>query len=86
MKEHLIDLNFINYLYFIFMIFFNKYSLNYNMQPEQFNIYKKNINYNSFINLKDLLIFQFNTLRDLTVVNYLGLIRDLELHYFFFIV
>src|SRR6185369_14226413 len=62
---------------------FNKFTLSYNMQVDQINIYKQNMNYNSLLNLKDFIILQFKTLRDLTVVNYPGLIRDLELHYFF---
>jgi len=53
------------------------------MQIDQINIYKQNMNYNSLLNLKDFFILQFSILRDLTVVNYPGLIRDLELHHFF---
>jgi len=52
------------------------------MQFDQINIYKQNMNYNSVLNLKDLIVLQFKTLRDLTVVNYPGLLKDLELHYF----
>jgi len=83
MKEHLIDLNILNYIYLILIFIFNKYTLSFNMQIDQINIYKQNMNYNSLLNLKDFIILQFKTLRDLTVVNYPGLIRDLELHYFF---
>src|ERR1700749_1535584 len=83
MKEHLIDFNFLNYLFLIFTIFLNKYTFNFSIQVEQINIYENYINYNSILNLKNLIISQFITLRDLTVVNYLGLFKDLELHYFF---
>jgi NADH:ubiquinone oxidoreductase subunit C len=82
MKERLIDLNFINYIYLLFMLIFNKFVISFNIQLEQINIYKQNMNYNSLLNLKDLKVLQFNTLRDLTVVNYPGLLKDLELHYF----
>jgi|SRR5437868_4447619 NADH:ubiquinone oxidoreductase subunit C len=83
MKEHLIDLNILNYIYLILIFILNKYTLSYNMQIDQINIYKQNMNYNSLLNLKDFFILQFSILRDLTVVNYPGLIRDLELHHFF---
>ena len=83
MKEHLIDLNILTYIFLILIFIFNKFTLSYNMQVDQINIYKQNMNYNSLLNLKDFIILQFKTLRDLTVVNYPGLIRDLELHYFF---
>jgi NADH-quinone oxidoreductase subunit C len=83
MKEHLIDLNFINYMLLLFTLIFNKYTLNYSIENEQINFYEKTINYNSFINLRSLIMFQFKTLRDLTVINYLGLLKDLELYYIF---
>jgi NADH-quinone oxidoreductase subunit C len=83
MKEHLIDLNFFNYIYIIFSIIFNKFVFNINMQNNQINIFKKNMNYNSFLNIKEFNLLRFQTLRDLTVVNYPGLLKELELHYFF---
>lgn len=83
MKELWIGLNLINYLYLLYKIFFEKVVFNYNVQLEQINIYKINLNYNSILNLAEVLIFKYKTLRDLTVVNYPGFFKELELHYFF---
>jgi NADH:ubiquinone oxidoreductase subunit C len=83
MKELWTDLNLINYLCLLYKIILDKFSFNYNVQLEQINVYKINLNYNSILNLAEVLIFKYQTLRDLTVVNYPGFFKELELHYFF---
>lgn len=40
-------------------------------------------NYNLILNLKDLITFKYQTLNDITAVNYTDLAKSLELNYFF---
>lgn len=83
MKERLIDLNFSNYINILFKLFSLKYAFNYKNHTNYIKIYTININYNMILNFKDLMVFKYVTLSDLTAVNYPDFFKSLELNYFF---
>jgi NADH:ubiquinone oxidoreductase subunit C len=83
MKERLIDLNFLNYINALFKLFGMQNSFNFKLQTSNIKMYVTGINYNNILNFKDLLIFKYQTLSDLTAVNYTDALKSLELNYFF---
>jgi len=83
MKEHSTDLNFLNYIYMLFKLFGMKNSFNLRMQKCNIKMYVTGLNYNNILNFRDLLVFKYQTLSDLTAVNYPDYLKSLELNYFF---
>jgi NADH:ubiquinone oxidoreductase subunit C len=83
MKERWTDLNFLNYMNIIFKLFGIKNSFNFKLQSSNIKMYILNLNYNDILNFKDVLILKFQTLSDLTAVNYPDFFKSLELNYFF---
>lgn len=83
MKVRWTDLSFFHYINMLFKIFITKYSTNIQNYKDSITITILNINYNVFLNLKDLIVFKYQTLNDLTAVNYPDLFKSLELIYFF---
>jgi hypothetical protein len=64
-------------------LFVTKYCYNIKNYKNNIKISVINFNYNIILNLKDLIIFKYQTLNDLTAVNYPDLFKSLELNYFF---
>lgn len=83
MKERLTDLNFCNYINILFRLFGTKNCFNFKIHPNHIKIYAININYNLILNFRDLLILKYQTLSDLTAVNYPDYSKSLELNYYF---
>lgn len=83
MKERWTDLNFLNYINIIFKLFGIRNSFNFKLQSSNIKMYVLNLNYNDILNFKDVLILKYQTLSDLTAVNYPDFFKSLELNYFF---
>ncbi len=83
MKVRSTDLNFFNYVHELMKLFVTKYCYNIKNYKNNIKISVINFNYNIILNLKDLIIFKYQTLNDLTAVNYPDLFKSLELNYFF---
>jgi hypothetical protein len=83
MKEHLTDLSFFNYINELFKVFVTKNSFNIKNYKNYIKISVISINYNMILNLKDVILFKYQTLSDLTALNYPDLFKSLELNYFF---
>lgn len=83
MKEHLIDLKFFNYINILFKLFSKKNCFNLKNNINYIKIYTTNIDYNIILNFKDLLLFKYQTLSDITAINYPDYVKSLELNYFF---
>jgi NADH:ubiquinone oxidoreductase subunit C len=83
MKVRLIDLNFFNYINELIKIFTIKCCYNIKNYKNNTKISVINFNYNIILNFKDLVVFKYQTLNDLTAVNYPDLFKSLELNYFF---
>lgn len=83
MKERWTDLNFLNYMNIIFKLFGIRNSFNFKLQSSNIKMYVLNLNYNDILNFKDVLILKYQTLSDLTAVNYPDFYKSLELNYFF---
>jgi NADH:ubiquinone oxidoreductase subunit C len=83
MKAHLTDpnLTYIIYINKLLSTFNQQYVFNQKIQFNQITMYLANLNYNIILNLKELNIFSFKTLSDLTAVNYPGFFKEFELHY-----
>jgi NADH-quinone oxidoreductase subunit C len=82
MRGRLIDHNF-NYLNILLKLFGLKYCFNFKHQINLMKISVIDINYNIILNYKDLAVFRYKTLSDITAVNYPGLAKSLELNYYF---
>lgn len=83
MKERLTDLNFFTYLNILFKLFTAKDCYNIKQNNNNIKIYLIKMTYNIILNFKDSILFQYQTLNDLTAVNYPDLVKSLELNYFF---
>lgn len=83
MKGRLIDLNFLLYLNIIYKIVVMKHCFNLHMVKNSIILYVINMPYNIILNFKDLMILKYQTLSDLTAVNYPELFKSIELNYFF---
>ena len=83
MKEHLTGLSFFNYINELFKVFVTKNSFNIKNYKNYIKISVISINYNMILNLKDVILFKYQTLSDLTALNYPDLFKSLELNYFF---
>jgi NADH:ubiquinone oxidoreductase subunit C len=83
MKERSTDLNILNYINILFKLFSLKYIFNIKSHRNYIKIYTLNINYNMVLNFKDLMLFKYVTLSDLTALHYPDFFKSLELNYFF---
>lgn len=82
-KVRLIDLNFFNYINKLMKVTVTKNCFNIKNYSNYIKISVIDFNYNMILNLKNLVVFKFQTLYDLTAVNYPDLVKSLELNYFF---
>lgn len=83
MKEHWIGLNFINYINTLFKLFVTKHCFNIKIHKTYIIIAMLNMPYDIILNLKNLIVFKYQTLNDLTAVNYPDLVKSFELNYYF---
>lgn len=83
MKAHWTDLKFFNYLNIIFKLFATKDCFNLKHYKNHMKIHLIKMSYNIILNFKDVMILKYQTLNDLTAVNYPDLFKSLELNYFF---
>lgn len=83
MKVRSTDLNFLNYINELMKVFVTKDCFNIKNYKNYIKISIANFNYNMIMNLKDLITFKYQTLNDITAVNYPDLVKSLELNYFF---
>ena len=77
------DLNFLNYINELMKVFVMKTGFNIKNYKNYIKISIIDFNYNLILNLKDLITFKYQTLNDITAVNYTDLAKSLELNYFF---
>lgn len=82
-KVRSIDLNFLNYINELMKVTVFKNCFNIKNYSNYIKISVFNFNYNMILNLKNLVIFKFQTLFDVTAINYPDLVKSLELNYFF---
>lgn len=83
MKVRWIDLNFFHYINILFKNFIVKDCCNIKNYKNSIKISLTNFNYNIILNLKDLIVFKYQTLNDLTALHYPDLLKSLKLNYFF---
>lgn len=83
MRVHWTELKFFHYINILFTIFTTYNSFNIKAYSNYMKISIFNFSYNMILNFKDLIVFQYQTLNDLTALNYPEFDKSLELHYFF---